>query len=330
MGQVCEKLAGGNQLIAGEPLMQPGYGKPGYGQPGYGQPGYGQTGYVQSGLQPCFKCNGKGFSHDSDMAHDKEANERCFFCEPCKGCGGSGAIQGTTTSVQPVGGMMPGMGGVAVQTSQALQPCFKCCGNGFCHTSDMPHDKEEGQRCFFCEDCDTCNGRGAIPGGTTMVQQMGVPGMMGGMGMPQVGMMGGMGAPVATQTTQGLMPCFKCEGRGWCHDCDMPHDKDPDEKCFFCTACCACDGSGAIQGETTTMQQMGMPGMCCPMVVQTQGLQPCFKCEGRGWCHDCDMPHDKDQDEKCFFCTDCNACGGRGAIEGGSTTVAEMGRPGFY
>merc|ERR1719271_1159781 len=59
MGQVCEKLAGGNQLIAGEPLMQPGYGNPGYGQPGYGQPGYGQTGYVQSGLQPCFKCNGK-------------------------------------------------------------------------------------------------------------------------------------------------------------------------------------------------------------------------------------------------------------------------------
>merc|ERR1712216_558850 len=84
-GQVCERLMGGNQLIDGQPLRQP---------------GYGQTSHVQSGLQPCFECNGKGFSHDSDMAHDREANERCVCCEACKGCGGSGVIQVATTSVR--------------------------------------------------------------------------------------------------------------------------------------------------------------------------------------------------------------------------------------
>jgi len=272
-------------------------------------------------------------------------------------------------------GMAAMGGGAVVQTSQGLQPCFKCRGNGWAHTSDMPHDKGENEKCFFCKDCDACGGSGAIAGGTTTVQQVGMPaiggGMMGGsvagwnpnamcdgiraeercqwlqrergmagqQAQQQVmsefpgafgsgGMMGGMGmAPVAVQTSQALQPCFKCSGNGYCHNSSMPHDKGPNEKCFFCKSCDACAGSGAIQGGTTTVQQVGMPGMGYgmggAMVAQNQGLQylvtigdsPCFKCDGKGFAHDSSMPHDKGPDEKCFFCKSCTGCGGSGAIQ---------------
>lgn len=135
-----------------------------------------------------------------------------------------------------------------------------------------------------------------------------------------------MGGPMAVQTSQALQPCFKCNGNGYCHDSSMPHDKGPNEKCFFCKSCCACGGSGAIQGGTTTVQQVGMQGMMGGAVVtQTQGLQPCFKCDGKGWCHNSNMPHDKGPSEKCFFCKSCDTCSGSGAIQGGSTTVQQMG-----
>jgi len=68
------------------------------------------------GAQRCFKCEGKGFCHNSAMDHDKGPDERCFFCKDCDGCHGRGAIQGgvsyTRTHVAPMGGMMgPGMDG---------------------------------------------------------------------------------------------------------------------------------------------------------------------------------------------------------------------------
>merc|ERR1719204_2937787 len=50
------------------------------------------------------------------------------------------------------------------------------------------------------------------------------------------------------------------------------------------------------------------------VVVEERGPQRCFKCEGKGFCHDSSMDHDKGPDERCFFCKSCDACGGRGAI----------------
>jgi len=214
------------------------------------------------------------------------------------------------------------------------QPCFKCKGNGYCHSSSMAHDKGPNERCFFCENCDGCGGSGHIQGQQTTVQQVGG---MGGMGM---GMGMNMGGPAVIQTsTSGLQPCFKCHGKGYCHDSDMDHDKGPDEKCFFCKDCDGCGGSGAIKGGNTTVQQVGMPGMMGvnmggmgvnmnmggmmggPTVVETtSGPQPCFKCKGNGFCHESTMDHDKGENEKCFFCKDCDGCGGSGAIQGGTTT----------
>jgi len=94
----------------------------------------------QAGPQACFKCKGKGFSHDSTMTHDKGPGERCFFCENCCACGGSGMIDAGD------------------------QACFKCQGKGFCHNSSMTHDKGPTERCFFCEKCSGCDGTGRIGG----------------------------------------------------------------------------------------------------------------------------------------------------------------------
>jgi len=377
------------------------------------QQGGGQSMQQGGPQQPCFKCKGNGYCHSSSMAHDKGPNERCFFCENCDGCGGSGAIKGQSVTVVQTGGMgMMGMnmGGPSVVTTSkgGLQPCFKCKGRGYCHESSMTHDKGEDEKCFFCKDCDTCDGSGAIKGGTTTVQQVGgvcappivqvggmhmemgvmkdpcadmnmgvtmpemnmhvggsfdvnmqvgMPAMnvqvgmpemnvqMGGMGGGmQMGMGGGMqagmmGGATTVETTSGPQPCFKCKGNGFCHESSMDHDKGPNEKCFFCKDCDGCGGSGAIKGGNTTVQQVGMPGMMGvnmggmgvnmnmggmmggPTVVETtSGPQPCFKCKGNGWCHESTMDHDKDENEKCFFCKDCNACGGSGAIQGGTTT----------
>jgi hypothetical protein len=110
---------------------------------------------VVAGPQRCFKCEGKGFSHDSNMTHDKGPNERCFFCKNCSGCGGSGMISS--------GGTV-GMGGMGAPA----QPCFKCQGKGYSHDSSMTHDKGPDMRCFFCSDCKSCGGTGHIGGGTGM------------------------------------------------------------------------------------------------------------------------------------------------------------------
>merc|ERR1740117_252063 len=130
---------------------------------------------------------------------------------------------------------------------------------------------------------------------------------MGGMGG---GMMGGM-------MGGGQQRCFKCDGKGFCHDSSMHHDKGPEEKCFFCSKCNGCLGSGHIRGGSG-----GMPCMGGHSGMASQ--QPCFKCEGRGFCHDSSMTHDKPHGEKCFFCSSCSGCGGKGAISGGG-----MGGGGF-
>ena len=48
----------------------------------------------QSSVQPCFKCKGNGFVHLSNMTHKKPTmNQKCFFCEDCKACKGTGRMQ---------------------------------------------------------------------------------------------------------------------------------------------------------------------------------------------------------------------------------------------
>eukprot|EP00930_Biecheleria_cincta_P055499 TRINITY_DN4181_c0_g1_i1.p1 TRINITY_DN4181_c0_g1~~TRINITY_DN4181_c0_g1_i1.p1 ORF type:complete len:606 (+),score=73.73 TRINITY_DN4181_c0_g1_i1:55-1872(+) len=98
--------------------------------------GYGKG--FHTGPQRCFKCEGRGFSHDSTMEHDKPWDQRCFFCKDCIGCHGRGQIQGD------------------------MQYCHKCQGHGFCHESPMNHDKPRHERCFFCKDCNACGGSGHL------------------------------------------------------------------------------------------------------------------------------------------------------------------------
>merc|ERR1712224_875236 len=74
----------------------------------------------------------------------------------------------------------------------------------------MPHDKGPYERCFFCKNCNACNGSGVISG---YAQR-----------------------------------CLPCMGRGFKHDSSMPHDKAPDEKCFFCKDCNICGGTGQAGG----------------------------------------------------------------------------------
>jgi len=117
------------------------------------------AGFSQGGLgaeQRCFKCEGRGFRHDSLMSHDRAPHEKCFFCKTCSGCNGSGHIPGG-------GGMMGGMGGFGGMGSCGMtQRCFKCGGSGFFHDSSMPHDAPYGQKCFFCKSCSGCHGRGYL------------------------------------------------------------------------------------------------------------------------------------------------------------------------
>lgn len=97
--------------------------------------------------------------------------------------------------------------------------------------------------------------------------------------------------------------CFKCEGRGFCHDSNMDHDKPWDQKCFFCKKCDGCGGSGHLTEESS-----GWGGGWCQEVRKER----CYRCEGRGFTHDSSMDHDKPWDEKCFFCKQCPTCHGRG------------------
>merc|ERR1712003_548109 len=121
---------------------------------------------------------------------------------------------------------------ITVQESvSGPQPCFKCDGKGFCHTSTMDHDKEEGERCFFCSNCNTCGGSGAVDAGLTTVQTA-----LGGV----------LGVSTIAVHHSGPRPCFKCEGKGFCHDSSMNHDKEENERCFFCSDCSGCGGCGAI------------------------------------------------------------------------------------
>lgn len=49
-----------------------------------------------SGAQaPCGACGAKGWKHTSSMTHKKGPNEKCFFCDDCAVCKGTGVIRAT-------------------------------------------------------------------------------------------------------------------------------------------------------------------------------------------------------------------------------------------
>jgi len=100
--------------------------------------------------------------------------------------------------------------------------CFKCQGAGFVHESSMSHTANEGERCMFCETCDTCSGTG--------------------------------------NKTSGMVRCLDCLGKGWEHTSSMPHSCADDEKCMFCSDCDKCGGRGMVQG--TGMGGCGVCGGC--------------------------------------------------------------------
>merc|ERR1712151_52637 len=74
-------------------------------------------------------------------------------------------------------------------------------------------------------------------------------------------------------------------------------------------------------GPQACVGQPGRPamgysmGQAAPMAIPTDGgFLACFKCEGKGFCHLSSMDHDANLDERCFFCKDCDGCGGKGRI----------------
>eukprot|EP00122_Pirum_gemmata_P005187 Pgem_evm1s4731 len=64
---------------------------------------YGQSMITSNADQPCIRCRGNGFVHNSGMRHDKSPDSKCFFCESCSTCRGSGVQKGVTESHTTMG-----------------------------------------------------------------------------------------------------------------------------------------------------------------------------------------------------------------------------------
>jgi len=118
------------------------------------------------GMQPCHKCEGKGFSHRTTkggLYHNTGPTERCFFCADCDACKGLGAIPGT-----PMGALQArastSSAAKAESTEWSFGPmaCWRCQGKGFCHVGRATHNKGAAERCFFCQDCALCGGLGQV------------------------------------------------------------------------------------------------------------------------------------------------------------------------
>ena len=63
-----------------------------------------------------------------------------------------------------VAGVLAGVAGAAMMHGSSHSShqdyCSACEGRGFRHTSNMNHDERWENRCFFCEDCQECRGKG--------------------------------------------------------------------------------------------------------------------------------------------------------------------------
>jgi len=173
----------------------------------------------------------------------------------------------------------------AVETN--YDQCVHCRGRGFIHNSSMQHQKREDERCFFCQTCNTCGGRGTLQSQTHIVSN-------------------GFTQQVVSDRAE---PCVRCNGNGFCHDSSMKHDKGPNQRCFFCKDCSTCGGSGVLQGTTEVVSNI----FGGASVIDNRP-QACMRCRGNGYVHESSMRHDKGPDEKCFFCKKCGTCAGSGVI----------------
>jgi len=92
--------------------------------------------------------------------------------------------------------------------------CGQCGGCGFEHQSKLKHKwPDPERRCLFCSDCKGCGAKGWVPSNGTV----------------------------------SISHCPPCEGRGWIHDSSHQHrNGDPKKKCFWCSDCKICRGSGKI------------------------------------------------------------------------------------
>eukprot|EP01083_Nonionella_stella_P086028 238739_1 len=114
--------------------------------------------------------------------------------------------------------------------------------------------------------------------------------------------------------------CFKCQGRGWVHESGIKHDtsgKEEDERCFHCEDCTGCEGKGYLENTKIVPHNEQVT------VTTSQQKNACFKCEGKGWNHESGIAHNKEDDERCFHCEDCNACDGKGYLESTQETQKE-------
>ncbi len=203
--------------------------------------------------------------------------------------GGGGYAQ---TLALPPGSMAYPMAAAPapLMVNQGPVKCPSCKGHGWRHDNSMPHHGSPEQRCMFCSTC-SCGGKGLVEGDTALISG------------------GAMGMGTTTVVHQGSRPCPGCSARGWKHSGSMPHDKGPDTKCFFCAQCPACDGRGTVSGGEVAIHESGFGGAA---VVVSMGTQPCVVCSARGFTHSSGMNHDKAPTDRCFFCQNCPACGGKG------------------
>ena len=84
---------------------------------------------------------------------------------PTSGGGGGFGMLGAGAA-GAMAGVLAGVAGAAMMHGSSHSShqdfCCKCEGRGFRHNSTMNHDERPDKRCFFCEDCDACRGRGSM------------------------------------------------------------------------------------------------------------------------------------------------------------------------
>ena len=83
---------------------------------------------------------------------------------PASGGGSGGGFGAGLLGAGAVAGVLAGVAGAAMMHGSGHSShhdyCYKCEGRGFRHNSTMNHNERPDKRCFFCEDCDACRGRG--------------------------------------------------------------------------------------------------------------------------------------------------------------------------
>lgn len=198
----------------------------------------------------CISCDGCGWVHTGKSRHESGANYRCELCSDCNMCDGSGLLPDENTNNQ--------------RSQSDIAPCFVCKGRGWKHYGSKEHTRSETERCDECKDCYTCEGSGILLSDASQCH------LCSGHGWihentdfqhkgtsesrcvfcNDCALCSGRGITKSmsdfskvSMTFNRHENCTSCFGQGWLHALDsMPHDKGPDEMCFFCQYCPDCNG----------------------------------------------------------------------------------------